>query len=54
LPIEINGQDREAIAADQRIHLIPAAKLLVLIPASNDRVVMHRFDPEAALAKGRR
>jgi hypothetical protein len=36
---------------DRRFHLIPDAKLLVLIPASNDRLVLKRFDPEEALQK---
>jgi hypothetical protein len=39
------------LAADQRIHLIPAARLIVTIPATNDRLVLHRFDVEEALEK---
>jgi hypothetical protein len=36
---------------DKRIHLLPAAKLLVTIPGTNDRLVVRRFDIEGALDK---
>jgi hypothetical protein len=36
---------------DQRLHFIPGAKVIVTVPASNDRLMLHRFDPEAALEK---
>jgi hypothetical protein len=39
------------MAHDRRVHLIPDARLLVTLPASNDRLVLHRFDPEAALER---
>src|SRR5262249_8616594 len=48
---EINPWDREGIGNDLRIHLIPNAKLLVTIPPTNDRLVLHRFDVEEALEK---
>jgi hypothetical protein len=28
---------------DKRVHLVPEARLLITIPASNDRLVLHRF-----------
>jgi hypothetical protein len=28
---------------DKRVHLIPAARLVITVPASNDRLVLHRF-----------
>lgn len=31
---------------DQRIHFLPAAKLIVLIPPSDDRLELYRFDPD--------
>jgi WD40 repeat protein len=34
---------------DKRVHFVPAARLLITIPASNDRLVMHRVDIESAL-----
>lgn len=43
------GQDKPL--PDRRVHLIPDAKLLVTIPAGNDRLVLRRFDPEQALEK---
>jgi hypothetical protein len=36
---------------DRRIHFIPAAHLLVLAPAKGEQLILHRFDPEAALEK---
>ncbi len=51
LPDDINAWDREAITTDQRVHLIPAAKLIMTIPVTNDKLVLHRFDPEEALEK---
>jgi V8-like Glu-specific endopeptidase len=41
----------EALGSDRRFQLIPAAKVLVTIPASNDRLVLHRFDLVEALKK---
>ena len=42
---------REAFGADRRIFLIPSAKVLITIPETNDRLVLHRFDLDAALDK---
>jgi hypothetical protein len=36
---------------DKRVLLIPQAKLLITIPTSNDRIVLHRIDLEDALEK---
>jgi hypothetical protein len=36
---------------DKRVLFIPQAKLLIIIPTSNDRLVLHRIDLEQALAK---
>jgi S1-C subfamily serine protease len=36
---------------DKRIHLMPDAKLLVTIPPTNDRLILHRFDLDELLAK---
>ncbi len=46
----LNGWGRETIGLDQRLYLIPDAKLILTLPPSNDRIVLYRFDPEAALA----
>ena len=42
---------RNDFTSDKRLHLIPAAKLLVTIPETNDKLVLHRFDLDAALDK---
>jgi hypothetical protein len=36
---------------DKHIHFIPQAKLIITIPPTNDRLVLHRFDLEEALEK---
>lgn len=54
---EIEGLDgwdpwnRDELSLDKRVHFIPDAKVIVTIPASNDRLVVHRFDVEQALEK---
>jgi S1-C subfamily serine protease len=40
-----------AVALDQRIYLIPDVRRIVTIPASDDRLVLHRFDLDDILAK---
>jgi hypothetical protein len=42
---------RTDFTMDKRIHLIPQAKLLVIIPGTNDRLILHRFDVQEALEK---
>jgi hypothetical protein len=37
--------------ADKRILFLPEAKLIITIPARNDKMVLHRFDVEEALEK---
>lgn len=41
----------DGLSADKRIHFLPEAKLIVTLPASNDKLVLHRFDVEQALEK---
>ncbi len=47
----INLREPGPLPLDKRIHLLPDAKCIVLIPAPNDRLVLYRFDPEEALEK---
>src|SRR5262249_25260316 len=51
LPRDINQWDRESFGTDRRVHFIPDAKLLVTIPDTKDKLVLHRFDLDAALDK---
>jgi predicted Zn finger-like uncharacterized protein len=51
LPKDMNHWAREPITVDQRILLIPDAKLLVTLPVTNDRLVLHRFDVGSAMDK---
>jgi hypothetical protein len=44
---------RDPLPLDKRIHLIPDARFLVVIPADNDRLILRRLDLEQALAKAR-
>ncbi len=52
---EMAGLDRHDLfiesdfTIDKRFHLVQAAKLLITIPASNDRLVLRRLDLDAAL-----
>jgi hypothetical protein len=45
------GVGREKLEHDQRVHVIPAAKVIVTIPQTNDRLLVYRFDVEQALEK---
>ena len=42
---------RSDFTQDKRILFVPDAKLIALIPASGDRLVLHRFDVDEALQK---
>ncbi len=48
---DINVWDREAIGHDQRLMLLPAAKQLVVLPPTNDKLLVYPFDLDAALEK---
>jgi hypothetical protein len=41
----------ERLTFDKRFHFIPEAKLVVLVPNKNDRLLLYRFDPVQALEK---
>jgi hypothetical protein len=46
-PIALPMQDRNTASTDftpdKRVHLVPSARLLVVIPTSNDRLVLHQY-----------
>lgn len=44
-------RDPAELPFDKRVHFLAAAKVLVVVPTTNDRLVVRRFDPEEALAK---
>jgi hypothetical protein len=48
---EVGRLYNERIAYDRRVHFFPEAKCLVTIPASNDRLVVHRLDLDAELER---
>jgi hypothetical protein len=50
-PAERQGRRGAVLLRDQRVHLIPEAKLAVLLPAEDDRLVLQRYDVYAALEK---
>src|SRR5262249_18322460 len=50
-PDDLNHWDRQPFANDRRIHLIPEAKVLITIPSTNDKVVLHRLDVDRLLDK---
>src|SRR5262249_17416202 len=45
------GTSQDSITHDKRVWFIAAAQLLVTIPATNDRLILYRFNPDEALAK---
>jgi hypothetical protein len=51
VPVAEESNLKHDFTVDKRFHLIPEAKLLVVIPPENDRLVLYRVDLEAALAK---
>ncbi|WP_020471586.1 S1C family serine protease [Zavarzinella formosa] len=49
--LAFDGWDREEFGPWRRVCFVPDAKVIIVLPASNDRLVLHKFDPEAALEK---
>ena len=49
--ISFDGWDRGAGGPWQRVFFVPDAKVIVVLPDSNDQLVLHKFDAEAALVK---
>jgi hypothetical protein len=49
--LETDGWGREAVGLDKRVFLIPEAKVVVVLPKTNDAVVLRRFDLDEALEK---
>jgi hypothetical protein len=43
LPSPVEDVIKHDLTFDKRVHLIPAARLVITVPASNDRLVLHRF-----------
>ncbi|HJT78492.1 MAG TPA: hypothetical protein VJ739_14910, partial [Gemmataceae bacterium] len=46
---EVNVRDSDVFPTDRRIHFVPAAKVIITIPVTNDRLVLYKADVEAAL-----
>jgi hypothetical protein len=44
-----SGSNRDKLTPDQRVFFIPEAKLVVSVPGSNDRLILHRFDMDREL-----
>jgi hypothetical protein len=51
LPPRTDYGGSQTLPIDKRVHLVPAAQMLVTIPGTNDRLVAQRFDLEEALDK---
>jgi hypothetical protein len=43
LPTPAEDNITHDLTFDKRVHLVPEARLVITIPASNDRLVLHRF-----------
>lgn len=44
---------RDPLIRDKRLHLFPAARLIIGIPRTNDRLILRQFDPLQALKEGK-
>jgi hypothetical protein len=51
VPAGLNTWGREPFGTDKRFFLIPSAKLLVVLPATQDRLVVYRVDIDELLSK---
>jgi hypothetical protein len=51
IPKDLNPWGREKFGNDQRLLFIPDAKMIVTVPETNDRLIVHRFDIEEAMDK---
>lgn len=49
--LTFDGWDREASGPWERVFFIPDANVIVVLPPSNDQIVLHKFDADAALEK---
>ena len=49
--VYFDGSDGEKTGVWQRILLVPQANVIVVLPRSNDQVVLHKFDIDATLEK---
>lgn len=49
--LSFDGWDRESFGPWKRVFFVPDAKVIVVLPVSNDQVVLHKFDAEQALEK---
>jgi hypothetical protein len=49
--LNFDGWDREDEGPWKRVFFVPDAQVIAVLPPSNDRVVLHKFDADAALAK---
>src|SRR5439155_26775690 len=49
--LSFDGWDREPLGPWKRVFFVPDAKVIVVLPTSNDQLVLHKFDADAALEK---
>ncbi|MBW3542409.1 MAG: serine protease [Planctomycetes bacterium] len=47
--LKFNAWDREEFGVWRRIFLVPQANVIVVLPPTNDQLVLHKFDVDAAL-----
>jgi hypothetical protein len=50
--VEMPGSDNSLdFSFDKHVHFIPQAKLIITIPFTDDRLILHRFDADEALER---
>ncbi len=47
--LRFDNWDRGEFGVERRLFFVPQAKLIVVLPVSMDQLILHRFDPDAAL-----
>lgn len=52
--LSFDGWDREEFGPWKRVYLVPDAKLVAILPPSNDRVILYKVDLDDALEKSGR
>jgi hypothetical protein len=49
--MHLDGPSGDSASSWRTLFLVPDAKVIAYLPVSNDQVVLHKFDPDAALEK---
>ncbi len=51
IPVGAEEFPKHDFTSDKRVHFVPLAKLVAVIPDSNDRIMLHRLDVDSLISK---